>query len=39
MINLKGGSGKSTTAGHLAQKLALDGDRVNGGAKSGHAAG
>ena len=28
VINLKGGSGKTTTASHLAQKLALDGYRV-----------
>jgi chromosome partitioning protein len=30
VINFKGGSGKTTTAAHLAQKLALDGDRVLG---------
>lgn len=28
VINFKGGSGKTTTAAHLAQKLALDGYRV-----------
>ena len=28
VINFKGGSGKTTTAAHLAQKLALDGFRV-----------
>ncbi len=28
VINFKGGSGKTTTAGHLAQKMALDGYRV-----------
>lgn len=28
VINFKGGSGKTTTASHLAQKLALDGYRV-----------
>lgn len=30
VINFKGGSGKTTTAAHLAQKLALDGYRVLG---------
>ncbi|MFV0456364.1 MAG: AAA family ATPase, partial [Pseudomonas sp.] len=30
VINVKGGSGKTTTAAHLAQKLALDGYRVLG---------
>jgi chromosome partitioning protein len=28
VINFKGGSGKTTTAAHLAQKAALDGYRV-----------
>ena len=28
VINFKGGSGKTTTAAHLAQKLALDGYRL-----------
>ena len=28
VVNFKGGSGKTTTAAHLAQKLALDGQRV-----------
>ncbi|MFC2970521.1 plasmid partitioning protein RepA [Acidimangrovimonas pyrenivorans] len=28
VINFKGGSGKTTTAGHLAQKMALDGYKV-----------
>lgn len=30
VINFKGGSGKTTTAAHLAQKMALDGYRVLG---------
>lgn len=30
MINFKGGSGKTTTAAHLAQKMALDGYKVLG---------
>ena len=30
VINFKGGSGKTTTAAHMAQKLALDGYRVLG---------